>query len=160
VDNDVIYRDFGRLMIDFQRLENELLEINWYCTDRTVKASKPLRGFDAILKLTERNVNTFLSRWHNGEVIRARFTAAFEGCRSVGARRNRIVHSVYHYYESPHGDAPSLMRTYMRTAASGTFDIEYEEINDETLAGVLRSLTDVYGELFALHRELMYSCRK
>jgi hypothetical protein len=156
-DEDAICREIGRMVIAFQRLENELLEIAWFCSDSGAASCASLRGFSRIVKHTKRTVCKYLNGagFPKSAPIHACFHDAFKHASSAASERNHTIHSLYHQYATLHGP-PLIARTTIQPGASGSVTIKYETVTEQTTASSLRAVQDACAELFALHKVLMH----
>src|SRR5437762_2492596 len=94
IAEDAIYREIGKVHVFFQYLENELLEIAWFCIERTAPFA-PQRGFQKTVAYTKQLAGRFLD--HAGvpldAPLRHRFANAFTLAVRAADERNRMVHS-------------------------------------------------------------------
>jgi hypothetical protein len=155
-----VHQEIGRLNIAFQDLENELLEIEWFCRDRAAATSPPPRGFGKIVKTTKRVVNSFLNRAGvpQGAAVRTRFANAFTAARAASKMRNRTVHSLYRQHETFLG-SPELLRSWVERTNAGVVERKFETVTARTIASTVEDVNLAHSQLFALHRVLMYEMR-
>jgi len=152
---EALHRQIGEINVVFQYLENELLEIEWFCTE--AEALKPGRRFVDIIKDARGTVNAYLDRANvpQGAPVRRRFAQAFADVREASKQRNLTVHSTYYWHESFQG-SPSLTRTFAQRDKNGTVERKTQPVTPQTVESASELVNSVFEEFFALHRVLMY----
>jgi len=157
-----IYEAIGRFVVAFQMLENELGEIIWFCTDSSLskqsggkrEARISEQTFGRLLGLAERVARPHFREAGSEQL--ARFDSAVRRCSDLSARRNGIIHAAYLHVETLEGDVAFVRRRTPRELA-GESRLPYENLNVGSFDTALAEIAAVHGELFALHRGLMYS---
>ena len=152
-----LHSQIGEINVVFQYLENELLEIEWFCTD--ADALTPGRRFVDIVKDTQRTVNDYLNRANipQNAPLRSRFARAFADVRAASKQRNRTIHSTYYWHEV-FLDSPPLTRTF-NERDNGVVQRKTEAVTPQMIKSTSDWVNGVFEEFFALHRILMYELR-
>lgn len=155
---EALYRQIGEINVLFQHLENELLEIEWFCTD--AEALKSGRRFVDIVKDTQRTVNAYLNRAAVPQEapLRSRFARAFTNARAASKQRNRTIHSTYYWHEVFHG-SPPVTRTFTERGKNGAVQRKVEAVTPRTIESTSDLLNSTFDDFFGLHRILMYELR-
>src|SRR6266496_251856 len=153
---DVIHREIGKVNFLFQYLENELLEIAWFCIELAAPFAPP-RGFKRTVKYTNQLVGRFLDRVGVpcDAALRDRFANAFLLAIRAADERNRMVHSLYRHHETFYG-SPSLVRTWVERGKDGTVKQRFEPVTEQTIGRAFQAVDLAFDQLFDLHRVLMY----
>src|SRR5262245_38497996 len=110
ITEDAIYREIGKVHVFFQYLENELLEIAWFCIERPAPFV-PQSGFKKTVTYTKQLVRRFLDQAgvSSDAPLRHRFASAFTLAIRAANERNRMVHSLYRHHETFYG-SPAMTR--------------------------------------------------
>jgi hypothetical protein len=166
LDPDGIYRQIGLVVVLFQSLENELMQICWLLTDPPYAPDgrRPLANlsFGHLVKEAAFRVDALIARRHlDDSPFRRDFHRGFqellEHCRALARLRNRIVHSAYVHLEGG-GELQGILRSDMGVAADGEdVDFDQELLTTGSFDVVLDDLASTTFNLGQCKRQLIAS---
>jgi hypothetical protein len=133
LDADAIYRQIGLLVVAFQSLESELMQICWLLTDPAYapdgRRALAKLSFSHLVTETQNRVESFVAEQGlDDSEFRRDFLRRFRGLlahsRSIARHRNKIVHSAYVHLEGG-SELLAIVRSDM-TSAVDRNDVDFD----------------------------------
>lgn len=151
---EAVYQDLGRVVVAFEWLQNELVQLAGFGKDPEPHGHGPdaLSNllFEDLVDATETSVGAFLDD-HRGDgrepEFRERLRALLDQCRLLARERNKIVQSAYVFLEAE-GAVAGIVRSDIRKEGEpNEVELDLEWPAEGSLDDVMRKVGEVGSEI-------------
>jgi hypothetical protein len=165
MDADTIYRELGKLVVCFQEIENQLIQIGCFILDpiRITDARERLGGL-WFKRLTDDVEKLFLDHIDRLELEDAvdqkgNFQELVERCRKLAHYRNKLVHSTYIHLEADR-ELVGILRSKIEKQADAigesTLAFDQEPMNEASFKDSLKEIAEVAFLLSQTYIQLIH----
>lgn len=160
-NEDATYRQVGRLVVTFQALETELVQLASFALDpghagfqarlpADKKGRRPLVAdlwFKKLVATTGESVNAFLDERGMGESeFRQHLGELLDKCRDLADDRNKVVHSAYLFLEGG-GELAAIVRSDMTADGGDDVELDQELLTDASFDAIMADMATTALEI-------------